>query len=73
MKCTLKNCERDATHTVNVIGYDIEVCFYHATTNPFRQFWANLQLKWYFWRYDNIFWSLWAEVFQMPKEIELIQ
>ena len=62
-ECERVNCHRKAGYIVQVIGYDIDVCWFHNYIHPITQLWANIQLKMYFWKHHGISWSLWVDVF----------
>ena len=66
-KCQVRGCEKEARHTMNVIGYDIPHCFKHCIGYYFRTLKANIDLKIYFYKYDRIKWPVFSGLFQMPR------
>jgi hypothetical protein len=64
--CFHAGCRRKANHTIQVMGYDQNVCGCHKLINPARQMWINIQLKWELAKYD-ISWSLQTDI--LPPKV----
>ena len=67
VECERVNCNRPIRYIVQVIGYDIGVCWYHKFIHPISQIWANIQIKINLWKWDKVPYSLWVDVFPRGK------